>query len=154
MESRSAESAAKPPTYKLLRLWGPLVLWLVIIFVFSSLHRTPLPKNKYISWDKVAHILEYSLLGYLAARALALSGFRHLRPHYLGITLLIGLLYGISDEIHQYYVPGRYSSPWDVLADLVGVTIGALVFRRWLIKNRISGEALLPMLPKITNNKT
>jgi VanZ family protein len=125
-----------------MRLWGPLVFWLAAMFFFSSLHRTPIPQSKYISWDKLVHLTEYTIMGYLAARALFFSGFRRISRDYLWIAIFFGLLFGISDEIHQFYVPGRSSSPWDVLADLAGVIVGALVFRWMLRRGRF--KTLLP----------
>jgi VanZ family protein len=126
-----------------LSLWGPWLLWLVLIFVLSSFHKTHIPKSKYISWDKVAHASEYSVLGYLTARALFFSGLQRLKNNYLWIAIIFGLFYALSDEFHQYFVPGRTSSLWDAAADLVGVIIGSLVFRWFLQKGRFEGIAPL-----------
>jgi VanZ family protein len=43
-------------------------------------------------------------------------------PHLL--LLALGALYGVTDEVHQGYVPGRMPDPWDWVADVVGLLIG------------------------------
>lgn len=74
--------------------------------------------------DKLAHFCIYAALGAL----LAWGGWNTWRrpPHLL--LLLLGSLYGASDEWHQSFVPGRDSSPWDWGADNVGVVVGYLLF--------------------------
>ena len=41
-------------------------------------------------------------------------------------------LYGISDDIHQYYVPYREADIFDGVADVIGAIIGLLVYQMWL----------------------
>jgi len=74
----------------------------------------PLPGG----WDKPAHAAEYALLGYFLARGLG-GG----RAALLGIFLAVG--YGVLDEFHQSFVPGRYPSGLDLLADAFGAGAGA-----------------------------
>jgi len=116
-------------------LWGPVVLMLAVIFGASSIpNLKTLPGN--IS-DKSGHSIGYALLGGVILRALAGGRLR-------GVTLGRGLaaialatLYGVTDELHQLFVPGRSADRFDVLADAVGATIGvaigwlASVAQRW-----------------------
>ncbi|HEX7343619.1 MAG TPA: VanZ family protein [bacterium] len=111
-----------------LRLWGPFLFWVLLIFAFSAYPKAIIPQSKYFSWDKLAHLVEFGILGYLAARAIRFSGLRWLAARYGWITIIFGLLYAISDELHQLYVKGRYASVYDVIADFVGVLLGCLVF--------------------------
>ena len=111
-----------------LRLWGPFVFWALLIFAFSSYPKAIIPQSKYISWDKLAHLVEFGILSYLTARALRFSGIHGLASRYLWITSAFGLIYAISDEVHQLYVKGRYASVYDVAADFVGVLLGAMLF--------------------------
>ena len=71
-------------------------------------------------WDKLAHALEYALLAFLLGRGLG---------RWDGAVAL-AVLYGLSDELHQRYVPGREASAGDLLADAVGALIGAFFARR------------------------
>lgn len=66
--------------------------------------------------DKVGHGAAYAVLGAL----LTLATGR------VWLAALMALLFGVSDEIHQYFVPGRYADVLDVVADGVGGLLGAL----------------------------
>jgi len=115
-------------THRLL-LWAPVALYMMFIFWLSSISSPPdLPSG--LS-DQGAHVLLYSGLGALLVRARA-GGWR--RPVTLGIAaaaIVVATLYGISDEIHQYFVPTRQVEVRDILADAIGasVTAGALYAR-------------------------
>lgn len=121
---------ATPLAFSPIRLLTPLVFWLALIYVLSGYEKTLIPQSKYISWDKIAHIIEYSILGYLIARAAYFSGIRWVYLSYFWVTLSFGVLYAASDEWHQLHVPGRYASPFDVLADAVGILLGLYIFSR------------------------
>jgi VanZ family protein len=41
------------------------------------------------------------------------------------LAVLLGILYGASDEVHQLFVPNRSSDVVDLLADTLGVMAGA-----------------------------
>ena len=105
-----------------LRLWLPVVVWAAVIFAFSSV---PDLGTGLGTWDlvlrKIAHACEFALLGALLLRAL-----RDERAAFAG-----GVLYAISDEVHQLFVPGRVGSPIDVAIDSVGVAVGILLWRRY-----------------------
>ncbi|RMF56395.1 MAG: VanZ family protein, partial [Calditrichaeota bacterium] len=47
------------------------------------------------------------------------------------LVFLLGSLYGVSDEFHQSFVPGRYTELSDFLADSAGVLFGLLCFVKW-----------------------
>ncbi len=73
---------------------------------------------------KVAHILEYTLLGGLWYGYFLCT---RLSPKkQVGFTLLISVLYAISDEVHQFFVPGRAARFYDVGFDTIGVILGIL----------------------------
>ena len=99
-------------------LWGPVVVWAAVIFAFSSI---PSLSSGLGTWDEVlrkgAHITEYAVLGMLLLRALgsALPAFA------------VGVAYAITDEVHQHFVSGRHSSPFDVAFDACGVALGLLL---------------------------
>jgi VanZ family protein len=99
-------------------LWGPVVVWAAVIFAFSSV---PSLSSGLGAWDEVlrkgAHITEYAVLGLLLLRALG-----RVAP-----ALALGIAYAATDEVHQHFVGGRHSSPFDVAFDACGVTIGLLV---------------------------
>ena len=78
-------------------------------------------------WDKIAHLLEYIPLGILVTGSLTC---RTNSPHYKSIfvsSLCILAIFGMADEAHQFFVPGRNVSLGDVTADILGGSIGALL---------------------------
>ena len=107
--------------------WVPTIVYCLLIFVLSSLS-----KGIYIpslfGVDKVVHFIEYGILGFLLARSIL--GFQSSLSSKLLVSLavVLAIIYGISDEVHQAFVPGRNASPWDVLADGLGGLMGALLY--------------------------
>jgi VanZ family protein len=104
-----------------LRLWLPVALWAALIFVLSSI---PDLGTGLGGWDtllrKLAHAGEYAVLGALLLRAVA----------SIPVAVFLGVLYAVSDEIHQAFVPGRLGSPVDVAIDTVGVLCGVALWHR------------------------
>jgi len=103
--------------------WWPPALWAAAIFFLSSQSRLPVPPGPF-GWDKLQHFLGYAPGGFVLARALARRE-RGMIP----IALLLGSLYGMSDEVHQYFVPGRNSDWHDWVADTLGVLLGIIIYR-------------------------
>ena len=109
------------------RYWVPTVGYCLLIFVLSSLSKgvhIPSP----LGVDKVVHFVEYGILGFLLARLIVNAQSTFSRRFLLGLVVILATLYGISDEVHQAFVPGRDASPWDVLADGLGGLMGALLY--------------------------
>lgn len=112
-----------------LRQWGPVVTWMAAIFLMSHQPKEAIPV--YGVWDwlvkKGAHFMAYALLAGLAWRARRKEEHEAgKRPYLLPLTL--SLLYALSDEAHQSFVPGRHPSLVDVGIDLLGAitTLGLL----------------------------
>ena len=103
----------------ILTLWGPFLTALAGVFWLSSLSEVPGAQH---FWDKLLHAVGYAVLGVLALRAFH-GGFARLRPAPTALAGLTVILWGISDEVHQSFVPGRNASVWDVVADAVGFAL-------------------------------
>ena len=71
---------------------------------------------------KNAHFFIYLVLGFLVVYALGRSGVHGYRM--IGLSLLVCVLYAISDEVHQLFVPGRGAQVKDVLIDSAGAIVG------------------------------
>lgn len=111
---------------KAFTLWGPVVLIMAVIYVQSSTS-DPIGLPSAVS-DKAAHFLVYGVLGAALLRALA-SG----RPPAMTSTRIVlatacAALYGLSDELHQAFVPGRMPELLDLLADAAGGAAGATLY--------------------------
>jgi VanZ family protein len=113
-----------------LRDIAPLILWLALIFVLSS--RSTLVEFGSDAEDKLfnktAHVVVYAVLAWLWWRALSPS--RQIAWPLLGAAFVLTVLYGISDEIHQSFVPGRHARVADVLFDSAGGLAMILLLRR------------------------
>ncbi len=107
---------------RLLSLWAPVVLVMVLIFVFSAMPDPGAPLGDLS--DKSAHVIAYAALGGSLIRALASGRASGLAPPRLIAAVLLTILYGVSDELHQQFVPGRTPDWLDVLADGAGAALG------------------------------
>lgn len=116
---------------RFLRYWLPLIAYCLLIFLQSS-SDNPVDLPPIANVDKVLHAGAYGLLGILFYRA-----YRSRWPSASGWTmanasLLSAAFYGLTDEIHQYFVPGRSADPWDWLADTVGAMLGVAAYHALL----------------------
>lgn len=116
----------------MVRRWAPVVLWMAVVFFVSSLSRLG-PWTRFPDW--ISHPLEYAVGAVLVCRAL--GGDREhppARPLTVRAALVATLLstaYGVTDEYHQSFVPGRTADPADVGRDLVGAAAASFIYRRW-----------------------
>ena len=113
--------------------WGPVLFWMGVIFLLSSysFHDNWFQRSQKMHADWGAHIVEYSFLGFLLARALwRHSLFWRNSGKVMAAVLLICIAYAASDEFHQRFVPGRDSSVYDAIADAIGAAIGACIWIR------------------------
>ena len=77
--------------------------------------------------DKTAHMILYAIFGFLLYHTLKNSPYPVFRDHPIIFAIVIGILYGMSDEFHQSFVPGRTESIWDLTADGIGVALAQTV---------------------------
>jgi VanZ family protein len=109
----------------------PWQLMAVAIFILSSIPGDRLPEIDFNLADKIAHFIIFGVLGLLLARSLSVSRIDFWRESYVLWSTLIGITYGLFDELHQYFIPGRYTSLSDWIADGVGVVFFVVVYRFW-----------------------
>jgi VanZ family protein len=103
--------------------WIALGCWMGVIFGFSSLPGSSIPKV-FDHQDIAFHAAVYALLGWLFRSALSRTDTALPGRKAFIITLLFSVVYAITDEIHQYFVPLRSATAWDVLVDSFGALIG------------------------------
>lgn len=114
--------------------WLPALLWMTLIFWFSSQSDLPRPTSDLLNllMRKSAHFSEYAVLA--LAYHWALTGSLPSRggQRWRAAALLLALLYAISDEYHQSWTPLRHPSALDVLIDTAGAATGLwLLPRLW-----------------------
>jgi VanZ family protein len=107
--------------------------WMTTIFFLSSQTRLPVPHMLGYQ-DKLEHATAYGLLAacLLLAQTRKTSGYSRFQ---ISISVLIASLYGISDEFHQSFVPGRTPDPLDWLADTGGALLVTLCID-WFSRRR------------------
>ncbi|MBU2589738.1 MAG: VanZ family protein [Nanoarchaeota archaeon] len=101
--------------------WLPVLLYSGLIFYLSSLSK-PIPDVLLVEFsysDKLLHIIEYFILAFLVFRLL---NFYKVSKAYL-YAIILTVLYGITDEIHQLFVPGRFFSVYDIMANSIGALL-------------------------------
>ena len=115
--------------------WMPVALYAGVIFFLSNQshpeEHLPSFLLKDVS-DKVLHEVEYAVLGGLCYRAFRWGLNSKLAARALIIAIVTASLYGVTDEVHQLFVPFRESSWLDWLADTIGAVIGALSWQFFL----------------------
>jgi VanZ family protein len=80
---------------------------------------------------KVAHFVEYAVLGFLAARAFTTSSHELIRHRWFPLALVLIAVYALVDEFHQSYVPSRSASIYDSMVDTAGGLAALVAYRRW-----------------------
>lgn len=117
----------------------PLLVWLLAILGLSAIPNMPTVKFP-ISPDKIAHAGIYFVLCMLSRRA-----FFHqekwpwLKKHPMMAAVFFTVIYGILDEVHQLFVPGRWADVYDAMADALGAILFAGWF--WILSQREKGPA-------------
>lgn len=104
----------------------PAIIWMGIIFYFSSRQTTGIGGTSYLHRFlilKTFHLIEYAILFILISFALNSDFY----------SLIVSYLYGATDEIHQSFTPGRTPKFTDTLIDLLGILIGFLIYRFFLL---------------------
>ena len=111
---------------RFIRYWLPPIVWMALIFYLSSRLRVS-ATGKFL-FDflifKMLHIIEYAILYLLLFRA-----FHSINNQQLTISnkflypLFISILYALSDELHQTFVPTREGKARDVIIDTAGILL-------------------------------
>jgi VanZ family protein len=111
----------------------PIILWMAVIFVSSSIPSDMFPKVEFWGWAKLVHLLYFGFLALLVQRALRHQEKYHVLWKYVQVaSILFAVFYGASDEIHQLFTPGRHAQFTDVLIDGFGASLfilGSVVYR-------------------------
>ena len=99
-------------------------LMAVVIFAFSAVPGDSYPAHPGFL-NIIAHFFEYLIFASLLT--IALTGGSLKAWQVILFAVMIASLYAASDEIHQYFVPGRWSDPADWAVDTLGATVGAVL---------------------------
>ena len=115
-------------------LWLPVIAYMAMLFGFSSLSTTPSPPGALTYYE--VHFAAYAGLAAITVRALARGRLRNVTWRAVCGAVAISSLYGVTDEYHQLFVPGRSFEVLDMLADALGAVAGASAVGAWSIIRR------------------
>ena len=117
----------------------PALAWAAIIFIASSSPGPQMPQLAHLVNDKIIHASIYFVFGLLIYRAFATrenpDEFVWRRVIF---SVVLVILYGVSDEFHQGFVPGRTKDILDASADAFGGLVSAVVV--YLLSRRKAGK--------------
>jgi VanZ family protein len=120
------------------RRFAPPIVWAAVLCVASSVPGDALPSAGAPHADKLAHAVAYALLAWLLARSA--------RAEAAGVLALCAgaaAAYGVLDEVHQAFTPGRDANGWDVAADAAGAAVGVCL-RCWRARRGRTRQARRP----------
>jgi VanZ family protein len=115
--------------------WFLSLFYAGIIFFLSS-YPIPAQMPSFAFSDKVVHIMEYGILASLIY--MALKSTHTVTYKFILLAFVLAFLYGISDEVHQYFVPGRHADIFDVMANGIGAFCFPLVLQKFRMKPAIT----------------
>ena len=120
--------------------WGLLIAWAGLIFFFSSQQANSSSNlsNGIMDWvnawlpfsltshqvRKIAHFTEFLILGVLSLNVVHF--YKKITVKELSFVLLLCAFYALSDEFHQFFVPGRGPQIKDAALDTFGSATGIL----------------------------
>jgi len=129
---------------KFIRFWLPVILWMMVIFVFSSRQKVALTDSYTLSFlfFKTLHIIEYAFLFIVSFRAFKNTSSFKLKYVFIA-AFLFTALYAMTDEMHQLYVPTREGKVRDVIIDCIGGGVGWIILLTVFQKARKTLKRLL-----------
>lgn len=121
--------------------WIPALVWATTIFVLSAQPWLPGPPGGLT--DKHGHAFVYGVLAVACLYGLVRGEWSRVTVTHVVTAAGLSVLYGVSDEWHQAFVPGRSPDPVDVLADFVGALTAVGLAWAWaiLLRRRDRGRA-------------
>ena len=98
----------------------PTLVVMAAIFIISHLPGDKIHPPRFLAYDKFWHSLEYAVLAITLLYAKR-PPIKHIRKYASILTICV--VYAVSDEIHQSFIPLRYASVLDVFADSLGAIL-------------------------------
>lgn len=123
----------QPLIPRLINAYLPVIAWTAFIFFLSN--QPQLPGPELFTWDylfkKCAHIFVYFVLFQLTVRAFFIHAQKksHLQVRW---AILFAIIYAMTDEFHQSFVPGRTATTRDFFYDSLGIMISWLYLYRYI----------------------
>lgn len=113
---------------RFIKYWLPVIIYAIFIFSLSSIPGRYIPRL-FEGEDILLHILLYALFAFLISRALKEYFPRANKLMRFSWVFAIAIIYAISDEYHQLFVPYRMASWQDIVFDGLGILIAGVFSR-------------------------
>jgi VanZ family protein len=112
--------------------WILVFLWSALIFYLSNIPYLRIEQLGFLDFvlRKIAHITEYTVLFILYIRAFKDTTKLADTKVYL-LSIVFSIIYAITDEIHQSFVPGRSCNFFDLLFYTTGVVLGSVIYKNY-----------------------
>lgn len=105
-----------------------LIIWTIMMITLSSVPGLSPPPGLPTTSDKVVHFIEYAIWAFLFLSMLKQENRIDNVWNSFRTTLLLGVIFGLLDEIHQGFIPGRERDMLDLLADFGGLLLTSVIF--------------------------
>jgi len=124
--------APAPPYRRAYWLRFIAVLWCIAtLYVLLTLPQSKLPRIKWMTWDKYNHACAFAGLGWLFWRWTGAWNRMPSRWGQVGAVMLFGAIVGTGSELAQGFVPSRIVDPWDILWNMIGTSMAAVIPLLW-----------------------
>ena len=119
-----------------LKFWLPPILWMAVIYLASGRESIEVSGTYLINFIffKTLHLFEYALLYLLSWRAIRNTFVSRNNHLFVLAAFLLTVVYAISDELHQSFVPTRESRVRDVIIDAAGAATAWILHAKLLPK--------------------
>lgn len=111
---------------------APWQTGMVLIFISSSISSDNLPDIVFKLSDKFIHFVIFGILAVLVFRSFEIMKTKIVHENAFPLSIAVTVLYGALDELHQYFVPGRFTSLADWVADALGAIVLLYLYRKFL----------------------
>jgi len=112
--------------------WLPLISYCLLIYIQSD-HPSPQSLPSFEFSDKLLHFGAYAVMGVLFYRAYQTLPLKNNIRLLMLLSMISAALYGVSDEVHQSFVPARDAQLSDVMADMLGAVCGVYLYNLWVM---------------------
>jgi VanZ family protein len=129
-----------PTRAQVLKAWAPALAYMALIFLLSSFRLQAPAIDELPFKDKLVHTIEYAVLGGLCSYASVRTWPLHHGLRTMLVGAFLATAFGVTDELHQSFVPGRNADLMDIVADALGALLGALVAAVWGRRRRASAS--------------
>lgn len=116
---------------KIVFVYTPFVVYWVFLFMMTSIPDTGLPAIGI--WDKFEHFAGYLTLAFIGGLTFHFQNkLLYIKKNLYTSVIILFCVYGIVDEVHQFFIPGRYFDWMDLIANFIGICAGVLILKTFI----------------------